>query len=136
MPPAWLRRPGRPRGTRAVSPASTGSVGASISAEYRGGPHHAVVLGAAAAAAGCAPLEAARVAAYQAVAGPASAAVRLLALDPMRVTGLLARLAGDIGQVAADAARYTSGPWATCRRVRPGSRPAGGSTHPSGGAAL
>jgi urease accessory protein len=107
---AELAAAGGRRGTRAVSPASAGSVVASTSAEYRGGPHHAVVLGAAAAAAGCAPLEAARVAAYQAVAGPASAAVRLLALDPMRVTGLLARLAGDIGQVAADAAGYTSGP--------------------------
>lgn len=74
--------------------------------EYRGGPHHAVVLGAAAAAAGCTPGEAARIAAYQAVAGPASAAVRLLALDPMRAAGVLARLAGDIERVAADGARY------------------------------
>ena len=80
-------------------------------AEYRGGPHHAVVLGAAAAAAGCTPADAARIAAYQAVAGPASAAVRLLALDPMRATGVLARLAGDIDQVAAErAAAYADGP--------------------------
>jgi urease accessory protein len=75
-------------------------------AEYRGGPHHAVVLGAAAAAAGCLPLEAARIAAYQAAAGPASAAVRLLALDPMRATGILAGLAGEIDQVAALGAGY------------------------------
>jgi urease accessory protein len=78
--------------------------------EYRGGPHHAVVLGAAAAAAGCEPLEAARIAAYQAVAGPMSAAVRLLALDPMRATGVLARLTGDIDQVAAQGAAYADGP--------------------------
>ena len=77
---------------------------------YRGGPHHAVVLGAAAAAAGCTPGEAALIAAYQAVAGPASAAVRLLALDPMRATGVLARLAGEIGQVADDGAGYASRP--------------------------
>jgi urease accessory protein len=78
--------------------------------EYRGGPHHAVVLGAAAAAAGCTPGEAARIAAYQAVAGPASAAVRLLALDPMRATGVLARLAGEIGRVADDGAGYAGRP--------------------------
>ena len=78
--------------------------------EYRGGPHHAVVLGAAAAAAGCTPLEAARIAAYQAVAGPVSAAVRLLALDPMRATGILAGLAGDIDQIAAQGAGYADGP--------------------------
>jgi urease accessory protein len=78
--------------------------------EYRGGPHHAVVLGAVAAAAGCDPGEAARIAAYQAVAGPVSAAVRLLALDPMRATGILARLAADIDQVAERGAGYAGGP--------------------------
>jgi urease accessory protein len=75
-----------------------------------GGPHHAVVLGAAAAAAGCAPVEAARIAAYQAVAGPVSAAVRLLALDPMRATGVLARLAGEIDQWAEAGAAFADGP--------------------------
>jgi len=79
-------------------------------AEYRGGPYYAVVLGAAAAAAGCTPLEAARIAAYQAVAGPTSAAVRLLALDPMRATGILARLAGDIDQIAEQGAGCADGP--------------------------
>jgi urease accessory protein len=78
--------------------------------EYRNGPHHAVVLGAAAASAGCTPGDAARIAAYQAVAGPASAAVRLLALDPMRATGVLARLAGEIDQVADDGAAYAGRP--------------------------
>ncbi len=78
--------------------------------EYRGGPHHAVVLGAAAAAAGCDPQEAARIAAYQAVAGPASAAVRLLALDPMRATGVLAGLADDIELAASQGAAYADGP--------------------------
>jgi urease accessory protein len=78
--------------------------------DYRGGPHHAVVLGAAAAAAGCGPAEAARIAAYQAVAGPVSAAVRLLALDPMRATGVLAGLAADIDQVAGLGASYAGLP--------------------------
>jgi urease accessory protein len=75
-----------------------------------GGPHHAIVLGAAAGAAGCAPVEAARIAAYQAVAGPVSAAVRLLALDPMRATGVLARLAAEIDQCAEAGAGYANGP--------------------------
>ena len=86
------------------------AAGGAVQAEYRGGPHHAVVLGAAAAAAGCTPGEAALIAAYQAVAGPASAAVRLLALDPMRATGVLARLAGEIGHIADDGAGYAGRP--------------------------
>jgi len=77
--------------------------------EYRGGAHHAVVLGAAAAAAGCEPGEAARIAAYQAVAGAVNAAVRLLALDPMRATGVLAGLAGEIDEIAAAGAGYADG---------------------------
>ena len=79
-------------------------------AEYRGGPHHAVVLGVAAAAAGCGAADAARIAAYQSVAGAASAAVRLLALDPMRATAVLARLAPDIDQIAGRAAAASDGP--------------------------
>jgi urease accessory protein len=78
--------------------------------EYRGGPHHAVVLGAATAAAGGGPDEAARIAAYQAVAGAVSAAVRLLALDPMRASAVLARLAGEVDQVAAAGAAHADGP--------------------------
>jgi urease accessory protein len=75
-------------------------------------PHHAVMLGAAAAAAGCCPDEAARIAAYQSVTGPASAAVRLLALDPMRATAVLAGLAADIDDTAARAAACAAGPLA------------------------
>ena len=64
-------------------------------------PHHAIVLGAAAAAARCTPGEAALVAAYLTVTGPASAAVRLLALDPIEVSAAIARLAGRIEDAAA-----------------------------------
>ena len=73
-------------------------------------PHHPVVLGATAAAAAVAPGEAARIAAYQAVAGPASAAVRLLALDPMQVAAIVARLAAEVDAVAAAAAARAGGP--------------------------
>jgi urease accessory protein len=64
-------------------------------------PHHAVVLGATAAAAGCSPGEAALIAAYLTVTGPASAAVRLLALDPIEVSATIARLASAIETAAA-----------------------------------
>jgi urease accessory protein len=76
-----------------------------------GGPHHAVVLGTAAAAAGCGVADAARIAAYQSVAGPASAAVRLLALDPMRAASVLARIARDVDQIAERAAAAADGPF-------------------------
>jgi urease accessory protein len=76
------------------------------------GPHHAVVLGAATAAAGGTPVEAAQVAAYQSVAGPASAAVRLLGLDPMRTAAVLAGLTNSIDETAAQAARHADGPLA------------------------
>jgi urease accessory protein len=75
-------------------------------------PHHAVVLGACAAAAGCSALEAARLAAYQAVTGPSSAAVRLLALDPIAAAAVVARLAGEVDAVAEAAAAFADGPLA------------------------
>jgi urease accessory protein len=104
----WPQAPGL--ASLAASVGANAGAASATRAEYRAGPHHAVVLGAAAAAAGCAPAEAARVAAYQAVAGPASAAVRVLALDPMRATGILAGLARDIDQVAAQGAAYADSP--------------------------
>jgi urease accessory protein len=95
---------------RAAGRAGAAVAGGGASAGYRGGPHHAVVLGAAAAAAGCDAGDAARIAAYQSVAGPASAAVRLLALDPMRATAVLARLTRDVDQMAKRAAAAADGP--------------------------
>ena len=66
-------------------------------------PHHALVLGVAVAAAGGTPDQAALVAALGSVSGPASAAVRLLGLDPIAVTAVLARLAPDVEAAAARA---------------------------------
>lgn len=68
------------------------------------GAHQPVVLGVTARAAGLTPLDAAHAAAYEAVTGPATAAVRLLSLDPFEVTAVLARLAPDLDEVAARAA--------------------------------
>ncbi len=66
-------------------------------------PHHAVALGAVTAAACGSAEDAALIAAYGSVTGPASAAVRLLGLDPLGVHRVLAALAGRIDAVAAEA---------------------------------
>ena len=63
-------------------------------------PHAPLALGGAAVAAGCGPPEAAALASLSSITGPASAAVRLLGLDPLGVTALLARLAPDVDEVA------------------------------------
>ncbi|MGH9129751.1 MAG: urease accessory protein UreF [Acidimicrobiales bacterium] len=67
-------------------------------------PHHAVVLGTAAAEAGLTPADAAACAAHEAVAGPAGAAVRLLGLDPIAVAAMLAELAPLLDRISAEAA--------------------------------
>ncbi|MFG2036520.1 urease accessory protein UreF [Dactylosporangium sp. NPDC048998] len=69
-----------------------------------------VALGVAAAAAGLTPDEAALLAAYHAISGPASAAVRLLGLDPYRVHGILAELGDECDEVAREAATHARGP--------------------------
>jgi urease accessory protein len=76
-----------------------------------GGPHHPIVLGAATAAAGGTPEQAAAIAAYGSVTGPASAAVRLLGLDPLAVHRTLASLAPEVDAVAARASARP-GDWA------------------------
>ncbi|MFY1632566.1 urease accessory protein UreF [Solwaraspora sp. WMMB335] len=72
--------------------------------------HQPVALGAVAAAAGLGPADAALAAAYGTVTGPASAAVRLLGLDPYAVHALLARLAPQTDRVAAEAATMAGWP--------------------------
>jgi urease accessory protein len=63
-------------------------------------PHHSLVLGAGVAMVGGDPGTAARAAALAACTAPASAAVRLLGLDPYAVHFVLARLAPLIDEVA------------------------------------
>lgn len=67
-------------------------------------PHAPVALGLAAVAVGAGAPQAALVAALQSVTGPASAAVRLLGLDPLGVTAVLARLGPEVDAVAVRAA--------------------------------
>jgi urease accessory protein len=68
-----------------------------------GGSHHAIALGAVAGAVGLGPADAARLAAYGIVSGSATAAVRLLGLDPLAVAAVVAGLADAIEEVVADA---------------------------------
>jgi len=72
-------------------------------------PHHPLALGVAAATAGLTPRDAAHAAAYLAVSGPATAAQRLLAMDPITVAAVTARLSPEIDQVADAAADTTAG---------------------------
>jgi urease accessory protein len=72
-------------------------------------PHHPVALGVAAAAGGLTPRDAAAAAAYLSVSGPATAAQRLLAMDPLTVAAVTARLAPDIDAVAGNSTRSADG---------------------------
>jgi urease accessory protein len=73
-------------------------------------PHHPIVLGAGIHLAGGSPELAARAAALSACAAPASAAVRLLGLDPFAVQAMLARLAPGIDECARRAADHAGPP--------------------------
>ncbi len=75
-----------------------------------GGPHQPLVLGLVGAAAGLDPAQIATVAAHATVTGSASAAVRLLGLDPYQVQALLVRLAAACDATAAQAARAAEEP--------------------------
>ncbi|MEU8530560.1 MULTISPECIES: urease accessory protein UreF [Streptomyces] len=75
-----------------------------LAAAFPRGAHQPVVLGTAARAAGLGPEDAAHCVAYETVSGPATAAVRLLSLDPFQATAVLARLAPEMDDVAARAA--------------------------------
>jgi urease accessory protein len=77
-------------------------------AALRPGPHQPVALGLAARAAGLGPHDAAQAAAYESVSSPATAAVRLLSLDPFDATRVLAGLAAELDAVAERAAEYAA----------------------------
>jgi urease accessory protein len=67
-------------------------------------PHHCVVLGVAVGLGGGLPVDAAMAAAYLSVSGPASAAVRLLGLDPFAVNATVLALSDELRAVADRAA--------------------------------
>jgi len=73
--------------------------------------HHAVAMGLVCAATpGLGPVDAARWAAYDAVSGPASAAVRLLGLDPFGAWSVVAALLPEADGIAEEAAARAAGP--------------------------
>ncbi|HKN55965.1 MAG TPA: urease accessory UreF family protein [Amycolatopsis sp.] len=63
-------------------------------------PHHPIIAGALVGV----PFDAAMSVAYLAISGPASAAVRLLGLDPFAVNAVVAQLAGELREVCSHAA--------------------------------
>jgi urease accessory protein len=75
-----------------------------ISEVHDNGPHHGVALGGAGLAAGLDDHDVALAACYGAIAGPATAAVRLLGIDPVDAHALLASLAHRTDAIAASAA--------------------------------
>jgi urease accessory protein len=75
-------------------------------------PHHPIALGVAAAAGGLGPRDAASAAAYLSISGPATAAQRLLAMDPLTVAALTARLS-PVVDATAEAASAAGLPAAT-----------------------
>lgn len=77
-------------------------------------PYHPVVLGALTWVTGGTAADAALLAAMAAITGPASAAIRLLGLDPLGVTSLLAQLDTQVMAVATAAATAAhDGDWAS-----------------------
>jgi urease accessory protein len=72
--------------------------------------HHPIALGLVAAAAGLDVQQAATVAAYGSIAGPSSAAVRLLGLDPYQAYATVAGLAADTDRITTAAVEAAYGP--------------------------
>lgn len=66
-------------------------------------PHQPIALGAGHAAVGLDPYDAALASLHEAAAGPVSAAVRMLSVDPFETHGVLARLGPVIDELAAEA---------------------------------
>jgi len=73
--------------------------------------HHPVAMGVVCAASDdVAPVDAARWASYDAISGPASAAVRLLGLDPFAAWGVVSTLMDDAEAIAVEAAARAGRP--------------------------
>jgi urease accessory protein len=96
---------------RAANTTWPSPVYAGLARDRRVGAHQPVVLGVVTSVVGGTVLDAAGIAAYQSVGGPASAAVRLLGLDPLGVQRALADLAPEIDEVAREAAAHAYKDW-------------------------
>jgi urease accessory protein len=102
------RRQGRSlcRAAKAIWP----SPAVLAAAAHPGGVSQPVAMGVVAAAAGLSAHEAATVMAYSTVSGSASAAVRLLGMDPYQVSGVIAELAAECDALAGRAVVHAGGP--------------------------
>ncbi|MBW0116019.1 urease accessory protein UreF [Pseudonocardia abyssalis] len=73
-------------------------------------PHHALLVGAVVGADGGSAADAAQCVGYLAISGPASAATRLLGLDPFAVNAVVTGLAAVLRDVVDTAVRAAAGP--------------------------
>ena len=96
---------------RAVRAGWPGPALAAAAAVHPDGPHQPIAFGAAGAAAGLSPHDAAVAAALGAVTGPANAATRLLGIDPDAVTAVLAALEPSVQDTADAALKAALGPY-------------------------
>jgi urease accessory protein len=96
---------------RAVRAGWSGPALAAAAAVHPDGPHQPIAFGAAGAAAGLSPHDAAVAAALGAVTGPANAATRLLGIDPDAVTAVLAALEPSVQDTADAALKAALGPY-------------------------
>lgn len=101
IPSPALRAASRAQG-RQLLRAARAVLGADVPTEL----HHPVAMGVIVRE----PLEAARWAAYDSISGPASAAVRLLGLDPFKAWAIVAALMPEVDEIAAQAAAGASRP--------------------------
>ncbi|GAA1379734.1 urease accessory UreF family protein [Pseudonocardia kongjuensis] len=111
-PSAAQREASRTQGRAALRAVRTAwpspVLGALLAADPR--PHHPLLVGAVIGRSGEDPAAAARCTGYLAVSGPASAAVRLLGLDPFAVNAALVALGAELDAIVLEAAALAPGP--------------------------
>ena len=108
IPSPALRAASRTQGRQLLRTARAVLVGMPASPDEL---HYPVAMGVVCeATSGLGPVDAARWAAYESISGPASAAVRLLGLDPFRVWGIVAALMADAEGIATEAAAGAARP--------------------------
>ena len=106
LPAAATRAASHAQGAALLRTASRAWPSAALDAlRARAHAHHPLVLGAAAAAAGATPSEAAVLAVHHLIGGACTAAVRLLGLDPIAVAAVAAEAGRVAEPFAADAAQ-------------------------------
>lgn len=109
MPSPATRAVSRALGRQLLRAASAMSPHALFTA-LEGIPHQPVVYGVVAAALGLGPCDAAQVVLHDSVAGPASAAMKVLSLDPFSMHAALVRLTGLLDELTGQAASHARTP--------------------------